>query len=61
MTLKGFHLFFIFLSILLAVGCAAWAFLNGVEGLFGILSCVVAVGLVVYGIYFIRKSRKLIV
>jgi hypothetical protein len=60
MSLKGFHLFFIFLSILLAAGCATWAFLNDVERSFGVASCVVAGALVVYGIYFIRKSRKLI-
>jgi hypothetical protein len=61
MSLKGFHIFFIFLSILLAAGCAAWAFVNGVERSFGIASCVVAGALVIYGIYFIRKTRKLIV
>jgi hypothetical protein len=61
MSLKGFHLFFIFLSILLSVGCAVWAFANGVERPFGIVACVVAGALVIYGIYFIRKTRKLIV
>jgi hypothetical protein len=61
MSLKGFHIFFIFLSILLAAGCATWAFLNDVAGPFGIVSCVTAGALVVYGVYFIRKTRKLIV
>jgi hypothetical protein len=61
MSLKGFHLFFIFLSILLAAGCAAWAFANEVAGPFGVLSCIAAALLVIYGIYFIRKTRKLIV
>ena len=61
MSLKGFHIFFIFLSVLLAVGCAVWAFANEVAGPFGIVSCVIAVLLVSYGIYFIRKTRKLIV
>ena len=61
MSLKGFHLFFIFLSVLLAAGCAAWAFANEVPGPFGIGSCIVGALLVVYGIYFIRKTRKLIV
>lgn len=61
MSLKGFHIFFICLSILLAVGCAAWAFVNGVERSFGITCSVFAAGLVIYGIYFIRKTRKLIV
>lgn len=61
MSLKGFHLFFIFVSILLSVGCAVWAFQNEVAPPFGILASVVAVALVIYGIYFIRKSRSLIV
>jgi hypothetical protein len=61
MSLKGFHIFFIVLSILLAAGCAVWAFVNGVALSFGIGACVAAVGLIAYGVYFIRKSRKLIV
>lgn len=61
MSLKGFHIFFICLSILLAAGCATWAFVNGVERSFGIASTVVAAALAIYGAYFIRKTRKLIV
>jgi hypothetical protein len=61
MSLKGFHILFIFLSILLAAGCAVWSFGNGVALPFGIASCVIAVALVMYGIFFIRKTRKLIV
>ncbi|MDB6148652.1 MAG: hypothetical protein JWQ44_100 [Chthoniobacter sp.] len=60
MSLKGFHIVFIFLSILLAAGCAVWSFVNDVARPFGIASAVVAVGLLVYGIYFVRKTRKLI-
>jgi hypothetical protein len=60
MSLKGFHLVFIVLSILLASGCAAWSFLNNVALPFGIGSAVAAVGLLIYGILFIRKTRKLI-
>ncbi|MBC8038472.1 MAG: hypothetical protein H7X89_14765 [Rhizobiales bacterium] len=61
MSLKGFHIFFIVLSILLAIGCAVWSFANGVAPAFGIGACVTAAALIAYGIYFIRKSRKLIV
>jgi hypothetical protein len=61
MSLKGFHIFFIVLSILLAAGCGVWSFANGVALAFGIGSFVTAVGLAAYGVYFIRKSRKLIV
>ena len=60
MSLKGFHIFFICLSVLLAAGCAVWSFANDVAGPFGIASALVAVGLLIYGIFFIRKTRKLI-
>lgn len=61
MSLKGFHILFICLSILLAAGCATWSFANGVALPFGVSACAIAVALVIYGIYFIRKTRKLIV
>jgi hypothetical protein len=60
MSLKAFHILFILLSVLLAAGCAWWAFANNASAIFGGASAAVAVGLLVYGIYFIRKSRKLI-
>ena len=60
MSLKAFHLFFIALSILLSAGCAAWAFLNGVERAFGVSCAVVAVALVIYGFAFVRKARRII-
>lgn len=61
MSLKGFHIFFIVLSILLAAGCGVWAFANGVAVSVAIGAWVTAAGLLGYGIYFVRKSRKLIV
>jgi len=60
MSLKAFHLFFIAVSFLLAVGCAAWTFLTGASIAFGVGSAVVAVALVVYGVMFVRKSRRII-
>ncbi len=60
MSLKAFHILFILLAILLASGCAAWAFVNGVELYFGVGSVVVAVGLVAYGVWFLKKSRHII-
>jgi hypothetical protein len=60
MSLKAFHIFFIVLAALLAAGCAAWGFANGLPPAFGTTCAAIAVGLVIYGIYFIRKSRKLI-
>ena len=60
MSLKAFHVFFIVLSILLAAGCAAWAFVNGASMIFGIGSAAVAIALVVYAFLFVRKARKII-
>jgi hypothetical protein len=60
MSLRAFHILFIVLSILMSAGCAWWAFANGAAPLFGIVSAVVAVGLVGYAVYFLRKTKKLI-
>lgn len=60
MSLKAFHILFILLAIVLSAGCAWWAFANGAGNAFGLASAVTAVALCVYGIYFIKKSRKLI-
>lgn len=60
MSLKAFHIFFIALSIILAIGCAVWAFVNGSEPIFGIASAIVAVGLIVYGGFFLKKAKGII-
>ncbi len=60
MSLKAFHLFFIALSILLSAGCSVWAFLNGVEVGFGIATALTAVTLVIYGCFFVKKSKGII-
>ncbi len=65
MSLKGFHIVFIVFSTLLALGCGAWCiWVDMVEGapvfLAGaIASFVCAVGLVVYGVWFYRKMKRL--
>lgn len=61
MSLKAFHILFIFLAILLALGCAWWGFANQVSPAFGGSAVGVALALVIYGISFIRKARKIIV
>ena len=66
MSLKSFHLFFIVVSILAAFGFSYWAYDNyhatkdstllavaAISGLAGI-------GLVIYGIFFIRKAKQII-
>ena len=60
MSLRAFHILFIVLSIVLAAGCAAWAFSNGVSAVFGAVSALAAVGLSVYFVYFLKKSRGII-
>ncbi len=60
MSLKAFHIFFIIVSILLAAGCAAWGFVNGLAPAFGFTCAGLAGVLLIYGIYFLKKSRKLI-
>ena len=59
MSLKAFHVIFIIVSILLAAGCAAWSFFNQTSPAFGWASAVAAVALVLYGIWFVKKSRKI--
>jgi hypothetical protein len=66
MSLKGFHILFITLSILLAGACSASGFFNYREQpsivhlLWGILSLLVVMGLFWYGVWFLKKTRKLI-
>jgi hypothetical protein len=65
MSLKGFHIVFIIFSTLLALGIGAWCvWVDLVEGasiyLAGaICSFVIAVALVVYGVWFYRKMKRL--
>ena len=65
MSLKGFHIVFIIFSTLLALGIGAWCvWIDLVEGapiyLAGaICSFVVALALVVYGVWFYRKMKRL--
>ncbi len=65
MSLKGFHIVFIIFSTLLALGIGAWCiWVNLVEGepvyLAGaIFSFVAALALIVYGVWFYRKMKRL--
>jgi hypothetical protein len=65
MSLKGFHIVFIVFSTLLALAVGAWCiWVNLVEGapvfLAGaIASFLCAIALVVYGVWFYRKMKRL--
>lgn len=61
MSLKAFHIVFIFLSMLLFAGCAVWSGMNEVSGGLTWACAGVSVLAFVYGIYFINKARKIIV
>jgi uncharacterized membrane protein SirB2 len=60
MSLKIFHIFFILLSIVLSAICAAWSFVNQTALPFGIASAIAGIALVIYGIWFLKKARKII-
>ncbi|MEP6936803.1 MAG: hypothetical protein ABI871_01925 [Chthoniobacterales bacterium] len=65
MSLKGFHILFITFSTLLALGCGAWCiWLDLVEGapiyLGGAIgSFAAALALLIYGVWFYRKMKRL--
>ncbi len=65
MSLKGFHIVFITCSTLLALGVGAWClWVNLVAGapvyLAGAIgSFLAAVGLIIYGVWFYRKMKRL--
>ena len=65
MSLKGFHIVFIIFSTLLALGIGAWCvWVDLVEGApiylpGAVCSFVVALALVVYGVWFYRKMKRL--
>jgi hypothetical protein len=58
MSLKAFHLIFVTSLTTLALGFTAWAFSAG-RVLFGVLGIVAAALVVVYGVYFLKKLKKI--
>ena len=59
MSLKIFHICFITLSTLLAIGCAVWAF-SGANIVFGALCVALAIAMPIYGVLFWKKVRRII-
>jgi hypothetical protein len=63
MSLKAFHIAFITLSSLMCFGCGAWGLSQYVRTndfgqlLFAIAGLVGGIGLIVYGIRFLRKLK----
>jgi hypothetical protein len=66
MSLKAFHIVFIVASVLLAAGFATWSIMNYfspggrlVDLLAGIGSAAVAVALLIYERYFLKKTKDI--
>ena len=65
MSLKAFHIVFVIASILLAFGFAAWSLMTYSDGrrlidlIFGIVSTLGGIGLVIYGRYVLRKLKHI--
>ncbi len=57
MSLRAFHVLFISASVILALGLGAWCLPAHPLGAFAALA--VALGLVAYETWFLRKTRKL--
>jgi hypothetical protein len=60
MSLRGFHIFFISLVTLFSFGISAAVFALGFDPRFGELLSTFGVVIAVYGVWFVRKTRKLI-
>lgn len=62
MSLKYFHLVFIFLSTIFTLGFAFWCFNQGDTKwmVVGIGSALAGLALPVYGWFFLKKTKKLI-
>ena len=58
MSLKAFHLIFVTLLTTLSFGFSAWAFFSG-KNVFGALGIVAGILVIIYGIYFLKKLKKI--
>jgi len=66
MSLRAFHIVFIILSTLLSFGFAKWSYGNYLvqkdttDMVLAISGGVAGVALIIYGIWFLKKMRKII-
>lgn len=65
MSLRAFHIVFVTVCTLLCVFFAVWAFAfagnrTGAITVVGVVGAIGAIGMPVYGVYFYRKARKLL-
>lgn len=67
MSLKAFHVVFITVSVLMALGLSAWCMAQyfgpvhaGTDHLIGgVVALVAAVGLIAYEVYFLKKVKNI--
>lgn len=66
MTLRGFHIIFIIISVVLTLGLAYYEYVffqktgSGMDGALAVVLALVGATLAGYGIWFYRKSRPYI-
>jgi hypothetical protein len=58
MSLKAVHLVFVSLLTTLAFGCAAWAFADG-NWFFGVGGIGAGIVVIFYGVYFLKKLKRI--
>ena len=59
MSLKAFHIFFILVSVATTAGFGMWALKTAAEyRVWGIVSLVATVALIVYGVAFLNKIKR---
>jgi hypothetical protein len=58
MSLKAFHLIFVTMLTMLSLGFSTWAFCSG-RIILGLCGMITAVLVVVYGVYFLKKLKKM--
>ena len=66
MSLRGFHIVFVTLTTLMCLFMAVWSFgfaprdAGPMALVLGIIGVIGTIGLPVYGVYFYRKAKKLV-
>ena len=65
MSLRAFHIVFVTVSTLMCLFLAVWAFglsreSGGIVTVLGVLGVVGTLGMPVYGVYFYRKARNIL-
>ena len=65
MSLRAFHIVFVTVSTLLCIFLAVWAFVfaadrTGIITALGVVGAIGTLGMPVYGVYFYRKARNIL-